>query len=510
MSNLPARIALLLATGLLAAPAPARAGDPLQAADHLLITEFAVTPTAGEFFEIYNPTSSIVDLTNYYVSDFVFAGDPTQNYWRLPDRALIPSGGFANDFLAKFPDGAVIAPGQSIVVSLHDNLEFSDNWGPDAKADYEMIDDGTIDGVPGMVDPGPAWVGVPLIQAEAGLSNAREVIVLFHWDGESDLVQDIDIVQWSDSGPNFSTVSPNKSGVPVDGPDPDTVASVYLPDTGPQGQDLAAPGVHAFGRTVSRTDFTEGAEVRENGNGLTGHNETSENYSATWLPDTQQSIGSPGDYGPPALRSVRADALDRVALVFSRDLDPVTAGTRTLYSIVQVLTAGGDITELPVEVRSAALDTDRRTVLLETTALKERALYRISIHGIRSEDLADEVVEGTQALFYGYNARIQLVLDVPPRPFVPHLDREMEIRYTAPQGEHVVLRVFDVEGRELFQMLDETSPPGGLRSIRWDGRDHLRQRLSAGLYALHLSMPATGDETVAPVVIGAASEGALR
>jgi hypothetical protein len=333
---------------------------------------------------------------------------------------------------------------------------------------------------------------------------------LFHWDGESDLVQDVDIVQWSNSGPNFSTVSPNKTGVPVDGPDPDAVASVYLPDTAPQGQDLAAPGVHAFGRTVSRIDFTEGAEALTNGNGLLGHNETSENYSVTWLANTDQSIGSPGDYGPPALLSVQAEAIDRVAIVFSRDLDPITAGTRSLYSMLQILTSGGDITELPLEVLSAELDADRRTVILETSEQKERALYRISIHGVRSEDLSDEVVQGTQALFYGYNARHQLVLDVPPRPFVPHLDGEMEIRYTAPQGEHVVLRVFDVEGRERFRMVDETAPPGGLRSIRWDGRDHLRQRLPAGLYALHLSMPGQGGETVAPVVIGAASEGAIR
>ena len=36
------------------------------AQDHLLISEFVVTPTAGEFIEIYNPTASAVDLTNYY------------------------------------------------------------------------------------------------------------------------------------------------------------------------------------------------------------------------------------------------------------------------------------------------------------------------------------------------------------------------------------------------------------------------------------------------------------
>ncbi|MCP5116946.1 MAG: lamin tail domain-containing protein, partial [bacterium] len=37
------------------------------AADHILITEFAVTPSDGEFIEIYNPTASAVDLSNYFL-----------------------------------------------------------------------------------------------------------------------------------------------------------------------------------------------------------------------------------------------------------------------------------------------------------------------------------------------------------------------------------------------------------------------------------------------------------
>ena len=49
-----------------------------------------------------------------------------------------------------------------------------------------------------------------------------------------------------------------------------------------------------------------------------------------------------------------------------------------------------------------------------------------------------------------------------------------------------------------------------MRTIRWDGRDHLRQRLPAGLYYLHLEMPRTGDKTVAPLVVAAAGKETLR
>jgi hypothetical protein len=99
---------------------------------------------------------------------------------------------------------------------------------------------------------------------------------------------------------------------------------------------------------------------------------------------------------------------------------------------------------------------------------------------------------------------------VPHNPFVPHLDGQMEITYIAPQGEEVRLRVYDSVGREVFVMVHEEAPAGGVRTIRWDGRDDLRQELSPGLYLLHLEVSATGDRTVAPVVVATAAEGTLR
>ena len=40
----------------------------------LLITEIVVTPTAGEFIEIHNPSDSVtVDLSNVYITDATFA-----------------------------------------------------------------------------------------------------------------------------------------------------------------------------------------------------------------------------------------------------------------------------------------------------------------------------------------------------------------------------------------------------------------------------------------------------
>ena len=65
-----ARLAFLLLAAVALVPSAARA------ADHLLITEFAVRPTDGEFIEIFNPTENIVDLSQYFLSDYVLASDP--------------------------------------------------------------------------------------------------------------------------------------------------------------------------------------------------------------------------------------------------------------------------------------------------------------------------------------------------------------------------------------------------------------------------------------------------
>jgi hypothetical protein len=482
-------------------------------ADHLVLTEFAVRPTDAEFVEIFNPTSDIIDLTNYYLTDYRYSGSANANYWHFPDVniPLAPDPAYPNDFLAHFPAGTLIAPGQTIVIALHDDAVFTAYWSSGLTTvvpDFELIDDGSADGVPGMVDPGPAPNGEPYVQSAAGLSNGRELVVLFYWDGESDLLQDVDIVQWSDLGPDYSTLSPNKTGVQVDGPDPDTLRTEYLPDTDPQGQQVASDvnGAHDYGLTVSRINFQEGNEVDVNGNGITGHDETSENYSVTWRKDTVPTPGSPGEYGPPTLLGAASTAVEEVLLTFNRPLDSRTASDEMNYRILEVMTPGGAFVRLPLTVTSARLSGEGSEVRLTTENQTERALYEVTAGGILSQDLVEELIEGSRVFFRGYNPGPGLQLEVPHRPFVPHLDGHVEISYVAPQGERVLLRLYDPRGQEILVMAEETAPAGGVRRITWDGRDLLRQRVPAGLYYVHLELPGTGEETVAPLVVGAMLE----
>lgn len=493
------------------------AGGARAAADHLLLTEFAVRPTDAEFLEIYNPTSASVDLSTYYVSDFVLGNqgdeEPESNYYHLTDGVLNPDPAFPNDFLARFPDGASLGPGESVVIALHDDAAFTAYWSSGTRIvvpDFELVDDGTVDGIPGMVDPGLELFGRPLIQSGAGLSNDREVVVLFRWDGESDLVEDVDIVQWSNAGPNFFTVGVHKTGVTIDGPDPDAVATTYLPDTPKQGQSLAYPGAHGFDLTVSRVDFNEGAELSTGGNGITGNDETSEDLAQTWLGNTPHSIGSPGDYGPPSLVSVTSTGETTVEIVFSRAVEAASAEEISNYTLLLIQTPAGQITNVPVPVRAARLLAGDVVVELETDRLVPQALYELQARGVNTLDGTNVLVSGSRAFFRGYNPGPGIELSVPKHPFVPHLEGSIAIRYAAPQGEPVLIRVYDLEGRELFVMAEETAPAGGVRTLSWDGRDHLRQRLPAGVYILHLEIPTTGEATTAPLVVAAAREDVLR
>ena len=61
---------------------------PLVTQDHLLITEFVVTPTAGEFIEIYNPNPQPVELSGLHLSDDL--GDHLQH--RIADLSFIGVG----------------------------------------------------------------------------------------------------------------------------------------------------------------------------------------------------------------------------------------------------------------------------------------------------------------------------------------------------------------------------------------------------------------------------------
>ena len=128
------------------------------------------------------------------------------------------------------------------------------------------------------------------IDGQGGLSNGGEVAILYFWDGDSDLVTDVDYAVWGDKAEAV-----DKTGVAIDGPDADGATSTYQDDTAISVQDVVATGGHAIGSSFQRIDLTEGTETATGGNGVGGNDETSENLSVTW---SSADAATPGDPAP--------------------------------------------------------------------------------------------------------------------------------------------------------------------------------------------------------------------
>ena len=224
-------------------------------ADHIIFTEVVLTPSDGEFVRISNPTDEAIDLSNYYLTD---ATDASSNryYYNLPTGENFSSSS-GSDFIGRFPSDFILEAGASISISLRSNDKYISTYGqsPDLSLDNDFLD--AIDGVSTKGNSGAPK-----------LSNTSESLILFFWDGSSPTVKDVDYLLWGDTV-NIS-VAIDKSA--IDG---------YQPDTPVADQSFIVP--HETGQKLVRTEtLNEGLETQVGGNGITGHNETSEPFSDTW------------------------------------------------------------------------------------------------------------------------------------------------------------------------------------------------------------------------------------
>lgn len=316
-STLKLHLLTLFAIGLLSAPA-------FGVDDHLLLCEAVVTPTANEFIEIFNPTAGAIGLDNYYLSD-------DEDYALLPGASgtgPAPSIG-SSDFIAQFPPGATIAPGGVVVVAF-DGAGFLAAFG--FAADYEIH--GTDAGTPDMV-------ATDVGSSTAGLTNSGENVVIFFWDGASDLVVDTDMTNIGT--PSSTNDIGDKTGVSVDGPDADSDASTYLTDNFTMPQQAADPG---SGASTKRVALETVNETTGGGNGMTGDDETTEQITTTFdappFSAPNPGVCSPSSATPSVLiNEVDADQTSTDAAEFVELYDG-GAGSTALDGLVLVLYNGSD------------------------------------------------------------------------------------------------------------------------------------------------------------------------
>ena len=221
-------------------------------ADHLVFSEVVLTPSDGEYVKITNPTENDIDMSDYYLTD---ATDGSGNaYYNLPTGSGYWSGsGF--DFICRFPGGYSLAAGASIKISLRDNESYVNTYGE--SADLYLNED-LLDAINGSNTKGNA--------STPKLDNTSETLVLFYWDGTSAMVKDVDYLLWGGNsyGIDKSTVTGYQSDTPVS-------SQSFMP-------------VHATNEKLIRAENGgEGSESQSSGNGITGHDETSEPLSDTWI-----------------------------------------------------------------------------------------------------------------------------------------------------------------------------------------------------------------------------------
>ncbi len=268
-------------------PSPAAGGS------HLLISEVLINSPGGgstenneissEFVEIYNPTGSPINLGDYILTDY-------PEYYRLP-AGNFDYGSNSYDYMVRFPSNTMLAAGQIAVVTLDAStflLEAGSSFGgtvPGFKAQpgspllFEIKDSNPA--VPDMVNYKAAAPNPNTFLKD----NAGEFVALIYWNGSSDLVSDIDMVRWGRM--SISEQIKNKQGVSIDGPDADTLTTSYQTDA------LATHFNFIVVDAMVRKTPEEVFELNTGGNGLSGHDETSENLTASFEGVTNTHI-TPG------------------------------------------------------------------------------------------------------------------------------------------------------------------------------------------------------------------------
>ena len=286
---------------------------------HLLISEICVRPSFAEFIEIYNPGPDAVSLKDYYLTDNVTSRNNAYTLLTTGLSALQIEDG---DFFVRFPATAVIPAGayQTVAFSAKNFAKRYSTPGTPRVASYEIVgdDNDPLNDVR-RVKPDTA---APFVKP--GFADPNEALILLHWDGKSDLVEDVDYVVWGDTtgiiegaqafegeaqavegghqfvdqagvtiaaGPLNEAV--NKTGLGIDGADSNAAKSYYDADTHYKKQKPVDAQTHALLKSWQRRPKPkEFGELQAGGNGLAGHDETSENLASAFKEDVASPNGA--------------------------------------------------------------------------------------------------------------------------------------------------------------------------------------------------------------------------
>jgi len=267
--------------------------------NHLLISEICIKPDFAEFIEIFNPSlKDTVSLDGYYLTD-----SDGNNYTQIVNKdkpGAPPLTVERGDFIAHFPAGdtVVIGPQQYRTVALN-TAQFRKLY--NREPNYEIVLADTADDplVPNMkLD---AFVAGDTLR----LDDNHEQVIFFNWiaihktgragkkstePDSSDVVKDVDYVVWCDSSA-ACPLAVDKTNLRVDGIDRNSDATPYKADTKPDRQKPIVNAPHRILKSWQRRQVPREFEERCPGfNGISGHDETSENLNFAF----QEAPATPG------------------------------------------------------------------------------------------------------------------------------------------------------------------------------------------------------------------------
>jgi len=358
------------------------------AVDHLLINEVVLQPSAGEYILITNPTGGAINLSDYYLTD---GTDKTAGkfYYNLPSGADYWSSS-STDFIARFPDTTIAASG-SIILSMARNSDYETTYG--SSPNLSLKDD-MLDAVDGTSTIG----GSPNVK----LDNTAETLILFHWDGISATVEDVEYLVWG-------TDSVTASGYTLD----KSLVAGYSADTPVENQSFMA--THLDGSKLIRNG-EEGTETTGGGNGITGNDETSENLTDTWSvvdltivkPEISNLAATPSNPETTEDIVISADVTDGVGI----------------SSVTLTYTFPSD-TGTPTDMAMTASAGDSYSVTIPATGTEGTLVYYITV--INSSGLSETSSIGGVT-----------IADPPPPPTIPTI-REIQENIDTYNAEIVTL-----------------------------------------------------------------------
>ena len=231
---------------------------------HLVISEVAPRGAgagslsdSSEYVEIYNPTSKPVSLDDKYISD-------DSKYYQIVNGTYTAVN--TTDWALKFPAGLALSPGRTLVLCVtKTGFAGSGASAPGAQYFLEMKDSNGS-GADDMIII-PTMMTARVLNPNASSTNG-EWVVLYCWNGTSDLVCDIDYASWGVN--SASNPKMDKSGISIDGPDAGTGASAYNNDTPAASQTNLGNGTQLTKPNTYQRTGGEVGEITTGGNGCIG------------------------------------------------------------------------------------------------------------------------------------------------------------------------------------------------------------------------------------------------